>query len=203
VVRGEIVPGIIFTGASGVGKTTLAQWAAGTFGRRFVASVTAAVYADFGITYDEASRDPGTLLRVQQAIYDRTADRLAAECTRPGRGFVSDRGADVLAYTSILCPTAFQAVGVPGLIDDLMRRPDVVVFYVRPCREVLAEARTDDRGRRNVFLSDEWVYRVDGIIGYRLQANQVPHTEVTGPGLLERLDAVRATMAAAGCAAAV
>lgn len=175
--------GLIFTGASGVGKSTLAQWAARHFGLPLLPSVTSAVYRDHGTTFEEAFRDPDALTSIQADIHQRTTERLAA-VVQPGvegfaDGFVTDRGPDVLVYTALMCHGAYPD-GVPTGLDTILKRPDVLTVFVRPCRSVLEKARATDGGRRNLFLSDEWVYRVDGALAYHLESRNIPHITLDG-----------------------
>lgn len=105
--------GIVFTGASGVGKSTLARWASSYYMLPLLSSVTTDVYRERGTTFDAAFAEP-------------------------------------------------------------------------------------DGGRRNKFLSDEWVYRVDGGIAYHLESRNIPHITLDGDdhrgrraSVLRAVDAIR------------
>lgn len=182
--------GIVFTGASGVGKSTLAKWSAQQFGLPLLPSVTTDVYRDFGTTFDAAMSDPDALLKIQNEIHKRTADRLNDQLTAGARrvgdmvhpapnGFVTDRGPDVLVYTALMCNGAYPD-GVPSDLDRVFKNPAVLVVFVRPCASILSKARATDERRRSLFLSDEWVYRVDGALAYHLESRNIPHITLEG-----------------------
>lgn len=196
--------GVVFCGASGTGKSTLATVTAGRYGFRPLPSITAAVYRDAGVTYAEAMGDPVKLAIIQREIHRRTAERLLLEAyaapKSPVRGFVSERGIDVLAYTALMVRGSIlnEDAALPDGIASVLRRADVVTVFVRPCPQVLAEARRDDGERRNVFLTDEWVYRVDGAIRMILEATSVPYLEIDTPSLQERLKLIDERCALAG-----
>lgn len=184
--------GIVFTGASGVGKSTLARWAASRFMLPLLPSVTTDVYRERGTTFEEAFRDAERLEEIQHEIHKRTTERLATYVNPAGwprrvgdmiqprpNGFVTDRGPDVLVYTALMIHGAYPD-GLPEELDKILRRPDVLTVFVRPCRAVLDKARDTDGGRRNKFLSDDWVYRVDGGIAYHLETRNIPHITLDG-----------------------
>lgn len=201
--------GVVFCGASGVGKSTLAYATAGRYGFKPLPSLTAEVYGDFGITYTEAMKDAGKLEKIQREIYRRTAARLReyadAEPPAPARGFVSERGLDVQAYTALMLrgATLSDTGELPDGIAEVLRRSHVVTVFVRPCPEILAESRSDDKGRRNIFLSDEWVYRADGAIRLLLELSGVDYLNLDMPGLVDRMKLIGERCAAAGIVPAV
>lgn len=177
--------GIIFTGASGTGKSTLARWAARKWGLRELPSATKAAYDEAGVSHDEAFRDPGIMAEVQRDVYRKLANGIR-QAAFSGYPFVSERGSDVLVYTAFMCHNSFIATVPTNDIDDVCKRPDVLTVYVRPCPLILAEARAADVGRRNRFLSDEWVWRVDGAIAYHLERHVIPHVTLTSPDWPDR-----------------
>lgn len=49
-----------------------------------------------------------------------------------------------------------------------MRKSKNLTVFLRPNPVVLAAARASDGGRRNTFLTDEWVYGMDGAVNLLL-----------------------------------
>lgn len=201
--------GVVFCGASGVGKSTLAFATAGRYGFQPLPSLTAEVYQDAGVTYAEAMQDADKLERIQREIYRRTAARLRdladAEPKYPVRGFVSERGIDVQAYTALMLrnATVNEFGELPDGIAEVLRRSHVVTVFVRPCPEVVAEARSNDKNRRNIFLTDEWIYKADGAIRMLLEISGVDYVNLDKPGLVERMRAINERCEAAGFASVV
>lgn len=181
--------GIVFTGASGTGKSTLAKWAARKYGLRELPSATKAAYEESGTSYGDAFRDPTILAQIQLDVFRKTAGNLR-NAVFSGHPWVSERGPDVLIYSSLMCHDALPFPDTIGDIDTVCKRTDVLTVYVRPCPAIIADARARDDGRRNRFLSDEWVYRVDGAIAYHLERFDIPHVTLSSPDWPDRITTV-------------
>jgi hypothetical protein len=183
-------PLLFFSGASGVGKSVLAKWAAQEFGLPLRTSVNSAVYAEHKVTFEQAMADPAVMTACQREIYRRTLIDYQTAIV-DGRGQVSDRGLDLVAYTAdLLGAHAYADWGLEPLYD-IVRRPDALVFFVRPDPAVLDVARRVDGGRRAVWLTEEIVRRIDGAIEMLLEEHRVPYLEVSGSRLKSRMNTVR------------
>lgn len=187
------MPGIMFVGASGTGKSTLANWVAGRYSWPLVKSPTHEVYAKYGTTFDKAFSDPDKLAIIQSDILDATVIRLN-EAVNKG-SFVSERGFDVVVYSSLMCPGFFR-VANHDLIADVARRPDVIVCHLKPCQEVIELARKSDGSRRNMFLSDQWVYGIDGALTSYIEQQNIPHITLAGSEMRGRMRTIERVIAA-------
>ncbi len=166
---------VYLLGASGTGKSTLAKHLANELACDHLTGAVGNVLRRLGITFDLAFRDMGLMDRFQMEIW---REQLAMEQPywEAGKPFVSDRGFDLMAYASGQSRAAAGIVESP-LFAEYMRRlkmPGTVVFLMRPHPDVRAESD----GRRDVFLSPEWVWKVDGVIEFLLESHRVPYAPV-------------------------
>lgn len=182
----SVKPKVYFVGASGVGKTTLARWVATTFNLPLLSGATKNALLGTGLSFELITSDPSAGEAYQAEVW-----RHQLELERPywegegwtGRGFVSDRGPDLLAYTSEVCRTVWQMVRAESFEPYMRRlREEAVVFFVRPHPEVVAAPD----GRRDHFLEPRLQGRVDGVIQFILNAHDVPYIPVDTPKLLDR-----------------
>lgn len=203
---------VFFVGASGVGKSTLAEWAATQYGWPLIQSANSRSYSDRGVTPDEARRNPPLMSEIQQEIQLRTAARLG-EAANKG-SFVSDRGFDTLIYAPLLANfvderAEQEIVSIMkdrravthhpggGVTVDPADGHNAVVFYIRPHQDVLNAARRDDAGRRAMFLSEETVWRMDGAINFFLFDRKMLHVVIDTPVMIDRKAIVREAIAKA------
>jgi hypothetical protein len=158
----DVKPLLWFVGASGTGKSTLAQWAAGEFDLPRFESVNTKVYEDHGTTYDQAITDPPLIAHCQREIFRRVLEGFE-RAVAAGRGLAADRCIDLIVYTSdMLGGRAFYTDWGLERLTDIARRPESLLFFVRPDPAVLERARATDGGRRTMFLTEDVVRRVDG-----------------------------------------
>lgn len=187
------MPGIMFVGASGTGKSTLANWVSEKYCWPIVKSPTHEIYAKYQTTFDKAFSDPDKLAAIQADILDLTAIRIE-EAANKG-SFVSERGFDVIVYSSLMCPGFFKD-GPFNAITSIAQRPDVIVCHLRPCQEVIELARKSDGSRRNMFLSDPWVYGIDGALTSYIEQYNIPHITLAGSEMRGRLRTLERVIAA-------
>ena len=194
---------VFLVGASGVGKSFLAQNVAPLIGVPYFAVSASEGFTHHGTTPEAAMRDAPLMARVQNRIADYTGERLE-ELARRRDGYVTDRAFDLSVYGALLgfphpkpkvtrVLNAMNAPAAPGT------RLAVTVVFIRPEVELTKRARADDGGRRSEFLTNSWILRLDGALCHFLRANFIPHHELPG-GMLdirERMrwvrDAVEAT----------
>ncbi len=166
---------VYLLGASGTGKTTLAKHLSRELGCEHLTGAVGNVMKRMGITFDQAMRDMELMDSFQLAIWEEQM-RMERPFWENGYPFVSDRGFDLMAYTAGQARTVAQ-IAESDLFQEYMRRlktPGTIVMLMRPHPEV--KAQTD--GRRDAFLSPEWVWKVDGVIEYLLESHRVPYAPV-------------------------
>lgn len=174
---------IYLVGASGVGKSTLAQAVAVRLGWRYLALSAGEAYAKHGATFDSAEADPELMRKVQTQICVDAATAIFAATAAP-TPFVADRSVDYGVYTNLMCQPTQEGKDAVRVMALRLRDRNARVFLVRPQASVLEAARAADAGRRSKFLSDEWVYRVDGAILFYLRDRDIPFAEI-GAGTVE------------------
>lgn len=191
-------PFIYFSGASGTGKSTLAEWAAREYGLAMLPSVNSAVYRDHGVTFEQAVLDPATIHACQREIYRRHLDQVTAFTARGrddpefDKGFATDRGMDLVAYTiDMLGGRDFYSEWGLERLAEACRSDRAITFFVRPHPDILARARAEDGGRRAVFLADDTVRRIDGQVEAVLDEYGVPYMTIDSPRPKDRANAVR------------
>lgn len=179
-----MIRAVILTGASGTGKSTLAADLSAALGWELAPSQTAAALKASGINPGEPNPDPAKLEAYQIEVTRRTAAELSDRIAR-GVPFISERGADVNAYTAIHGCRGVRAEEAAGDAADeleyIQEQRYVLVVFCRPVALFWQAARDADDGRRAKFLSDHWVYRVDGAIAYSLNCDSVNYLELSGP----------------------
>jgi hypothetical protein len=173
---------VFLVGASGTGKSTVAKQLAAAMDLPYCPISAQEGYRHHGTTVEEAFRDPALMEKCQAHVRRHTHKRMEELVALPF-GFVTDRAYDLSVYASLLgCPHSKESV---RRIVELMTAPPTVgnrlavsVIFFRPHRDVLCVARATDGSRRNQFLTDEWVYRVDGALAHHVRFNGIPHDEL-------------------------
>lgn len=165
-------------GAHSTGKTTLVRWIARQYNLPTVTEVARQVLAERELSLHDLRHDVEVVERYQEAVW---AGQVEAE-RRAGSRFVADRAFDALAYT------AEHARGLHKFRDDghfdaymkSLRATDVFVFFLRPCRELLA-----NDGVREV-IAWEGVVRIDAMIKLLLEWWAIPYLPISTPSMQER-----------------
>lgn len=194
-----INPKVYFVGASGVGKTTLAQMVHERFGLPLLSGMTAKALEHTGLDFAKILSDVEAADAYQSCVWRMQLESEAVFWNSENDGFVSDRGFDILAYTAILSRVAWKMARSEELSSyiERIRRATMsgrcVVFFVRPHPEVKAACD----GRRDWFLKPDVVGRVDGIVEWLLWSNEIPHVVVRDPDRRDRLASVESIVALA------
>ncbi len=183
-------PRAYFLGASGVGKTTLARYVSERYDVPMLSGATKLALEKVGCTFDDLLVDAKVADDFQRCVWE-----MQQAIERPhwedGCGFVSDRSIDLLAYTAKQSRVVRELMhGVTfGCYVERMKRAHV--FFVRPCEAV--KAKLD--GRRDRFLSPEWVWGVDAVIEFVLECEKIPYVTLGSPSLKDRVATVDAVLA--------
>src|SRR5512135_1443126 len=151
---------VYFIGAHSTGKTTMARYVSRQTGLQLLPEVARMVLAERELSMGTLRSDLDVVDSFQKEIFHRQM-----EIERNCDNFVSDRSFDNLAYAaqharvlrSILREKKFREY------IERMRKPDVILFYIRPVRATL---RND--GVREQIDWDELV-RIDGAIKFMLE----------------------------------
>ena len=172
---------VFIIGSSGVGKSTLARALAPVLGLPYVPISGQVAYQKHGVTVDQAMRDSSVMMSIQNGIANHVAGELERLSSEPA-GYITDRSIDLSVYGSILgFPHTPQRV--KRVTDAMFAHPPaplslaVTVLFIRPHVDITRLARASDGGRRNQFLTDEWVDRVDGALCHLTRTGVIPNCE--------------------------
>lgn len=175
---------VYFTGASGTGKTTLAEYVEKNYGLARIPSASREVSAKLGITNDKGEFTVGTR---QYAEFQMMVCRRQLELEKEQVvTYVSDRAFDHLAYSAVYGTNCRQIAALPEMKEYLERLTDgrSLVFHVRPTRDVQHHAKMQHQ--REQFLDWEDMHKVDGIIRYIAEVNGITTVPISCTSLLER-----------------
>lgn len=186
-------PKIYLIGASGTGKTTLAEYISIKHGFPVISGATRLAAKDLGVDFSLVTNQTCTMDAQVVDSFQKSVWNHQLELERPfwdseESAFVSDRSFDLMAYTSGVSSVTWQIYRSKDLHDYLyrMRNPFVLVFFLRPNKKV--KAKKD--GRRDNFLTTEMTYRLDGVIEYILEGNEIPYVPITSPVFRDRMRTV-------------
>ena len=166
---------VYFVGASGVGKSTLARHAAERFGLKLLPSAARQVSAELGLA---SAGDVFGSTDAADAFQSEVFRRQLKNESEAGDRFVSDRAFDHVAYAAEVSLTTWQTARSEewrGYLDSL-RLSSAVVFFVRPAPGGAWPSARD--GTRDRYLEPAMVHRVDGVVQYVLESNEVPYIPV-------------------------
>jgi len=173
---------VYIVGAHSTGKTTLARWISKEYNLPLVSEVARAVIAEREIPLEVLRVDLARAEAFQAEIFQR---QIEAE-TRAGKSFVSDRAFDNLAYAAQHTLGLCRLAG--GMAEYAEGLQGAVVFFVRPHRELLAEDGTRERSNW-----DE-VMRIDGMVKFLLELNDVNYITIGTANMVERARAVKSVV---------
>lgn len=166
---------IFLTGASGTGKTTLADAFATKNGWRMVVSKTSEIATRFGgMANVEANLD--VRIAFQSAVFDDLVDRIrAAEESR--HPYIVERCFDPIYYAAVeQCGCGHLAKSRSfGVLEDLVKGSShSVLCRVPPTFELNNLARLSDGERRSRYLRWDYVQKIDGACLLLLQTYGFP-----------------------------
>lgn len=168
---------VYFIGAHSTGKTTLARYVAERYGLPLLNEVARAVQAEKELSISTIRANLSAADSFQEAVFRRQVQEEAGK-----ESFVSDRSFDNLAYAaqhSRILGSLFGKKDVELYVAGL-RRPDAVLFYVRPSRSLMS-----NDGVRESVDWDEMV-RVDGMVKFMLEMWGLRYFSVWPPSMQER-----------------
>jgi len=172
-------------GASGVGKTTLAEYVEDRYGFVRLASSARTVMERWGISidkFDEVMSSPQRYAEFQHmvALFQIELERYQT-CS-----YVSDRAFDHLAYVAIYGTNARQIYEMPEMKEYLAKLAEgkSLIFHVRPTRECQHHAKM--QRKREQFLDWEDMHKVDGVIRFIAEAHGIPTIPISCVSINER-----------------
>jgi len=173
---------IYFVGAHSTGKTTLARWTARAFQLPLVTEAVRPVLA--------CREVPLPVIRASVSEAEAFQRELIHKQTKAegnaGNTFVSDRCVlDYLAYTAEHTMILHQFTATLQMQAARLREPDVVVFFLRPQRDLLAED-----GARETPVWDA-VIRIDAMLKCLFVLHGVDYISIDTPNMAERVRVVR------------
>lgn len=168
---------IYFTGAHSTGKTTLARHVSEAKGLPLLTEVARTILAEMELTLPQVHSNLDTVDKFQRSICNRQI-----ELEKTEQKFVSDRCFDFLAYTAAHSRIAWQIARQPMFTEylDWLKLPEAQVFFVRPHKELVRED--------GLRIGTDWgsVCRIDGMIEYILESNEIPYIPLASLSLRDR-----------------
>lgn len=190
---------VVFTGASGQGKSTMANYVAGAYDLPLVGKSGAEVAAGLGVPHAEI--DARGLRRTYQRA---VADAVLKAFMEGPADFVTDRAFDFAAYAALEGVAAAHERRTAVLVGHCLR--ECVVFLVEPSVMISGAARVE-RGPVK-YLDWDYIQRVHGGLLTLLRIHEVPFHLLSATSRAAReqivrdvLDPVRAKEMAASLAA--
>ncbi len=176
---------VFFTGASGVGKSTLADWVGRSFGIPVLRDLTRTIAVKHG-GFEKIQSDQDARERFQIEVFE-----CIAKVTTGQNHFVIDRTPlDVLAYTTRYAQCAWMLREKLAASLSVLRMS--IVFFVRPDPSVLTAAVKESE--RMKYLSQQAVHGLDGSIQTLLEMYNVPHIQIGGSDFSDRCRTVATTL---------
>lgn len=170
---------IYFIGAHSTGKTTLARYVSKTYDLPMINEVARAVLAENETTLEVLRTDMDRVNEYQLAVWLRQI-----EAEKGQNDYVSDRAFDVLAYTAEHSTGLSDLLGTDLLSNYMARVQEGRVFFLRPCRELLANDGTRET------VSWESVVRIDAMIKLLLEQHCIPYLPIHTCSMQERVRTV-------------
>jgi nicotinamide riboside kinase len=176
---------VYFIGSHSTGKTTMARYVSKKYGLPLLNEISRTVMAEMEIPMEALRADMETVDTYQKNIFKRQID------AEEGRDdFVSDRSFCNLAYAcnhANVFKELFEDPRLHQYVDGL-RENDVVMFFIRPCRETMV----NDGMRERV----EWdgIVRIDAMVKMMLEMWGLRYFQVSTPSMQERVRLVDAVM---------
>lgn len=180
---------ILVCGASGTGKTTIVEDAINELNidpACWLKASFSEAYKWFDTTPEQVEHNKTKLKLIHDAyaatLLGKIVKRNVDNQGKPSLT-IMDRSCDVFAYC------AMHGIDVPNISsaihNSLFHSPGnspTIVFLVAPNEMIIEHARASDSNRRNMFLSDRWVYGIDGALRMYFAENKIKYT------LIERFD---------------
>lgn len=191
---------IYFTGASGTGKTTLANYISQEYGIDSLPSAARTVISRNGLDdtrFQELLSDPARYEEFQRNVFIEQVDMEKAADSRLG-SFVSDRCLDHLVFCALYSRNSHKIAGSEMFHEYMkkLRDMDSVIFHVRPTWPCYHAARAE--GKRLEFLDWPAMQRFDGAVEFMLEINNISRTPITSSDMRERHRIIDSVLARAG-----
>lgn len=162
-----------------MGKTTIANYITERFSINQVQEVARNVMGKYGNSLEEIRANLDICKKFQRDIIEEQIER-EKMMEEP---LISDRGLDILAYFAMHTKDTNKILNKNYVKDYIKsyKDEDAIVIYVRPKEELI-----EDDGIRG-DLSIENIYRIDGMIKYILESNDINYLVLESKHLNERV----------------
>lgn len=179
---------IYLTGAHSTGKTTLARHISEKCGLPMVTEVVRDIVSEWETSLEEARVNIKKVNALQNEIMCRQIER---EKDIQNYDFVSDRAMDFMAYTAeytTITNELYNSEKYKEYIDWMSE--DSIIFFVRPHPSLV-----EKDGFRSE-LSWEAVNRIDGMIKFILEIEDMQYYHIKSKIFQERVESVVSTLKA-------
>lgn len=182
-----MINGVHFVGASGTGKTTLANYVEKKYGLQKLPSAARTVLKEWGLKETEFAQ-----LMKDQEGYFRYQYRVLCkqiELEDAVSKFVADRAFDHAAFSVLYGRYANRLIKTPLMADYFQSlKTGRILFLVKPTKECLEKALAD--GDRKEYLVWEDMHRFDGMLRYIFEIESIPYRQIDMVDLDERCDLI-------------
>lgn len=177
---------IYFIGSHSSGKSTLARYTSERYRLPLLTEVAQTILAEKELQVDTLRTDLNVVDAYQIDILQR---QIQEEQKQPS--FVSDRSLDCVAYAaqhSRVLSSLLDSLSFKQYIETL-RKNDVVLFFVRPCKETL---RND-----GVRESIDWdgIVAIDAMVKFLLRMYDLHYFEINTSSMMERAHMIDSVLA--------
>jgi len=174
---------IYIVGAQSTGKTTLLNYIADRYNINRITEVARQVLAKYGNNLREIRSNMDKCKSFQRDILEEQIEkeRLTEE------PFICDRGLDILAYFCHHNLDTYEILNKDYTKEyiESYKNKNVVVLFIRPEEELVK----DDGIRGD--LTTETIYRIDGMIKYILESNNINYISIQSKHMNERIRALQ------------
>ena len=170
---------IYLVGAHSTGKTTILEHIVGRYDINCIREIARSLITERGESLNEIRSDIDRCRKFQMDVLKK---QILKE-KKTGTPFISDRGLDIFAYF------AMYANDLHSVLEEEKARQylesykdkDVNTIFVRPHRELIQE----DGVREDLTMQS--IYRIDGMVKYILESNNIDYLSLQSKHLNERL----------------
>lgn len=182
---------VYFVGAQSTGKTTLSSYMARKLQWKYIQEQARVVLSEKGWKLSDLAKNLERAADFQRLLVEK---QLAEEEKLQGEDFISDRAFDGLAYAAantLIASEIKNSLAFQEYLGDF-RTFGSITFFVRPHIQLIEQ----DGVREDA----DWpsVCRIDGMLEYILESEQIPYIPLESMSLKSRVRTVEGVLHAAG-----